>query len=615
LGGEKKAAQIQSALAMLSEISKVRGEHQHEAILLRRKYVKAVPADLVSAKTFDEALALADSAVDTLDWSAAALSFSRALELSSTIKDPRRIAEVQNRLTLARYHMAAGHFSDGKFEECLDAAEAIVRDRPDSPLAPAASCLAVSAALSLYAKAQDKQAALARLEKIANATIDSWPDKAEADDARIALGQAGLVRGELAQAADVFQRVNPRSQRYPVAMYLAGQTHWRLYLSAKTKVDGQGNPEKAVAERAQALEQLRISLAAQRKDAEPGKPLSKQMLETQLLLGEVKLEQGDAKEAGELLEPLLQWIRSEKPNPLDNTALRVFQAAARAEVALGELPKVAATAHSLIELGSDSAAVNGILNSMLKMLGDGWKRAEAATVEARTAADPAGRSNAEAAATQCKDLLGQLLARLATRKQNTLAALIYIADTAGQLGQSDTARELYQAVLTQAEQDPAFKQSNGQALARIQAQLVGLLRQKGQYAEGLAQVDKLIEAFPNALEPKMEKGRLLQSWADVDPAHFSEAVAHWTMLRMRLARIAKRPPEYYEVVYNAASCLFAESLKTHDDQKALQAEQLLSATLVLSPHLDGPVMVAKYKELLQKVRQLQGRPVDASARN
>src|SRR5580704_10046270 len=100
------------------------------------------------------------------------------------------------------------------------------------------------------------------------------------------------------------------------------------------------------------------------------------MLETQLLLGEVKLEEGDAKRAGELLEPLLQWIRSEKPNPLDNTALRVFQAAARAEVALGELPKVAATAHSLIELGSDNAAVNGILNSMLKMLGDGWKRAE-----------------------------------------------------------------------------------------------------------------------------------------------------------------------------------------------------------------------------------------------
>ncbi|MBI3836876.1 MAG: hypothetical protein HY288_02935 [Planctomycetia bacterium] len=615
LNNDKKATQIQSALTMLGDIGKIHGEHQQEAILLRREYLKSGPPDPLSAKTFDEAVALADSAVELLDWPAAVVSFSRALELSSPIKDPKRIDEVQNRLDQARYHVAAGQFSDGKFEECISAADTIVRDRPESPLAPAASSLAVSAALSLYAKAQDKQASLERLSKIAGATIERWPDKAEADDARIALGQANLVRGELVEASEVFQRVNPRSQRYPVAMYLAGQTHWRLYLAAKARPEGKRDPEKLVSERALAEEQLRISLAAQRKDAEPGKPLSKQMLETQLLLGEVRLEEGQANEAAELLEPLLQWVRTEKPNPLDNTALRVYLAAARAEVALGEFPKVAAAAHSLIELGTDNPPVNGVLNSMLKMLGDGWKQAEAAAIEARTAADPMARSTAEAAVAERKDLLGQLLAKLATRKQNTLAAMIYIADTAGQLGQPDTARELYQAILVQAEQDPAFKQANGQALTRIQAQLVGLLRQKGQYAEGLAQVDKLIQTFPNALEPKMEKGRLLQSWADVDPAHFSEAVAHWTMLRMRLARIAKRPPEYYEVVYNAASCLFTESLKTKNEQQALQAEQLLNATLVLNPHLDGPEMVAKYKELLQKVRQLQGRPVNTSAKS
>ncbi len=151
-------------------------------------------------------------------------------------------------------------------------------------------------------------------------------------------------------------------------------------------------------------------------------------------------------------------------------------------------------------------------------------------------------------------------------------------------------------------------------MTRIQAQLVGLLRQKGQFAEGLEQVNKLIEQFPNALEPKMEKGRLLQSWADVEPARFGDAVAHWTTLRTRLSKIAKKPPEYYEVVYNAASCLFTDGLKTQDLQKALQAEQLLNATLVLSPHLNGPEMVARYKELLQKTRQLQGRDSAASAK-
>jgi tetratricopeptide (TPR) repeat protein len=201
-----------------------------------------------------------------------------------------------------------------------------------------------------------------------------------------------------------------------------------------------------------------------------------------------------------------------------------------------------------------------------------------------------------------------LLTKLAPRKQHALPALIYIADTSAELGETDRAGQLYQTILQQADGDPAFKQANAAALTRIQARLVGLLRQKGQYAEGLAQVDKLIAAHPNALEPKMEKGRLLQAWAETEPTHFNEAVAHWTMLRTRLSKATKKPPEYYEVVYNAANCLFAESMKARNPQKALQAEQLLNATLVLSPHLSGPEMVARYKELLRKARQLQGRP-------
>ncbi len=615
LGGEKKSALVQSSLAMLADIAKAHGEHQQETILLRRQYVKSDPQDLSTVKTFDEALALGESAAESLDWPAAVAALAKALELQATTKDPRRIAEAQTRLDQARYQAAAAQYAGGKFDECLSAAQAIVHDRPDGPLAPAASSLSVSAALSLYAQSQNKAPALDVLTKVAHQTIERWPDKAEADDARIALGQASLVRGDLPGALEVFEQVNPRSQRYPSAMFLAGQTHWRLYLAAKVKAAGEHETKRLTAERARAEEQLRVSLAAQRKEAEPGKPLARQMLETQLLLGELQLDTGRAQEAAELLEPLVQWIRSEQPRPPDNTLLRVFLADVRAQLALGQLSKAAATANLLVELGPDNPTINGVLISMLKMFDDHWKQAEAAAIEARMGADAAGRTTAEAAAKASKEQLAQWVARLAPRKQHSLLALIFIADTSAQLGQTDTARELYQAILAQADSDPAFKQANAQALTRIQAQLVGLLRQKGQFAEGLKQVDQLIEAFPNALEPKMEKGRLLQSWADVEPARFGEAVAHWTMLRTRLAKAAKKPPEYYEVVYNAASCLFTESLKTQDAKKSLQAEQLLSATLVLSPRLSGPDMVARYKELLHKVRLLQGRPESAAAKN
>jgi len=99
----------------------------------------------------------------------------------------------------------------------------------------------------------------------------------------------------------------------------------------------------------------------------------------------------------------------------------------------------------------------------------------------------------------------------------------------------------------------------------------------------------------------------LQAWTDVDPTKLDDAVAHWTALRTRLARARLKPPEYYEVVYNAASCLATDSLKSGNREKALQAEQLLNATMVLSPRLSGPEMVAQYKELLQEARILQGR--------
>ena len=248
-----------------------------------------------------------------------------------------------------------------------------------------------------------------------------------------------------------------------------------------------------------------------------------------------------------------------------------------------------------------------MLSSLVRMFSDDWKQAEAAAIEARIATDPTARSSAEAGAAERKTLVAELIAKAATRKQFALPALIYIADTCAQVGQTDTARELYLSILSRADGEPEFKKTNAAALTRIQAQLVGLLRQKGEFAEGLKQVDQLIAAYPNALEPKMERARLLQSWADVNAARYPEAVAQWTALRVRLAKAAKKPPEYYEVVFNAAACLFAESLKTRNNEKALQAEQLLNATLVLSPNLNGPDMVARYKELLHKVRLLQGR--------
>jgi len=616
IGGPRKNQLVQASLAQLAEIARVRGAYQQDAILLRRELNKSNPQDLSNIKTFDEALAVGESAAESLDWPSAAAALTKALELSSTTKDAERVATARTRLDYANYQLAAGHYAAGRVDEALALARQIAEERGDSALAPPASALAVSAALSQYAQVKDKQAALAQLETLAKQTIDRWPDKPEADDARIALGQASLVRGDAAAALAVFENVDPRSPRFPTAMALAGQTHWRLYLGEKNK-GHQADAAQLSAERAKAQEQLRTSLDAMRKAAPAGEPLSRPLVETQLLVAEIATEAGDPQQAVELVDPLVEWIKTNKPEQIDNVLLRVFLTAARAHLALGQVDRAAAAATVLSELGPDNAAVNGVLVSIVKSISDSWKQAAAEVIEAGTAGDAPRRTAAETAAAARKQLVGQLVARLVPRKEQSLAALIFVADTSAELDQADAARALYEQILAQGDADPAFKEANAPALTRVRVQLVGLLRRKAQtsadFAAGIEQVDQLIAAHPNALEPKMEKGRLLQAWAEIEPDHFNDAVAHWTTLRTRLSRARSKPPEYYEVVYNAANCLFLSAVKARSTEQALQAEQLLNATLVLSPRLSGPEMVAQYKDLLKRARQLQGRAAPGAA--
>jgi tetratricopeptide (TPR) repeat protein len=215
-----------------------------------------------------------------------------------------------------------------------------------------------------------------------------------------------------------------------------------------------------------------------------------------------------------------------------------------------------------------------------------------------------------------RDVFVQLLDKLVARQQHAFADLVYIADSYAKLAVNDKARDQYDRIIKAAEADPNIlpAKTGPAAVTRVRAQLVGLLRNDGKFQEAMQQVDQLIKNNPRDLAPLMEKGRILQSWSEADPKHYDEAVAHWTDLRTRLSRMQKKPPEFYEVVYNAASCLLAQAKKAGDKNKALQAEQLLKSTMVLSPSLSGPDMVAKYNDLLKTAIEMQGRSAQAASK-
>ncbi|HLQ44888.1 MAG TPA: hypothetical protein VK137_09185, partial [Planctomycetaceae bacterium] len=165
------------------------------------------------------------------------------------------------------------------------------------------------------------------------------------------------------------------------------------------------------------------------------------------------------------------------------------------------------------------------------------------------------------------------------------------------------AREQFQAIIDRAAADPVFAKQAAKAMIRIRSQLIGLLRADGNFAEALKQVDALLKEQPNALEPLMERGHILQALAEKDPKRYDEAVKWWTSIRMKLdnapktPKAAKKPKEYFEIIYNCAFCLVAQK----DPEKNKQAAQLLNGTLALSPELDDPDRVEKYKALLKQL--------------
>ena len=150
--------------------------------------------------------------------------------------------------------------------------------------------------------------------------------------------------------------------------------------------------------------------------------------------------------------------------------------------------------------------------------------------------------------------------------------MMYIGDACGRIDLLEDAEKQYKRILEEKKDDKNFPA----AQVRVRSQLGGLLRQKAKalmldakskeadatFKNALDEIDKLIGLKPKALEPKMERGRILRDWSNIDPSKFQEAVSHWTRLRTQLANsTGKKPPEYFEVVYNAAECLYTASQK------------------------------------------------------
>jgi len=625
LSGPKKSEMTRSVLQIVTECGKIRSPFQQELVVLRREILSAGGRD-TEVNNFEEAVALGKAAAANSDWQQALEAYRKAIELAekNKLRNPTGIAEAHDALDRVQLMLARDAFNTGKFNECVALAGKIVYDeqgnvKGQSVTAAQASALGVGAVLNQYMAASEgeKPAALKRLMKLAEFTQKNWPDRPEADDARMYLGQAKLVVAQakggaeqIREAIAAFERVNPKSERYPVAMYLAGETYWRLYIVAKMRGEANGK-EQMVADRGKADQRIRAALELFRKQCEPGHPKPRYMLETELLLAEMCNEAGQAKEAAALYAPLVEIVKTERPKTFDNNTIRIFLGAVRSYCTLKQLDKAGAASEVLVSIGPDTLPVNDVLVEFAKLLNLERKKAEAQVTELEVGIQKEELKAAQARLASMEDLLGKILLNLSQRTELGLGHMIFVGETLNTIGKTVEASQLFQAILKRMEADHEFAERGQKALSLIRTELLKALRKQEKFEEAAKQVDQLIQEHPRALEPLMEKGRILEAWAEKDPTKFDLAVGHWATLRTRLQPMKKKPPEYYEVMYNVAKCLVREAEKSTDKAVALdrakKAEQVLKAALILSPKLNGPDTVARYKVLLDKAITLQGR--------
>jgi hypothetical protein len=521
--------------------------------------------------------------------------------------------EVRNRLAQVRYRMALALYQKQEMEPAFAAAEKLAKELSQTTAAPEAAALAGFAALQLYRDAKDnpakKDAALDRLVRITDFTIKTWPTRPEADDARMSLAQASMVRGESDRAIEMLMAINPKSPKHAVALHLAAHESWRQYHREKGKPEKQRDAKKLDTWLANAEKWLKTSVEEQKlllSVARDKEEAEEQLDDTKLLLADVFVESKQPAEAVKLYQPLIDAITAAKPKQLDQSQMRMFAVASRCYAAMGEGIKAAESALALANFAGDEPPVNALLVDAVKIQRKELQKAEAEEITAKGDGNLAAATSAAEKVAGCKSMLGALLDKLVTRQQVALPAQVYLGQTALDVGKKEMARDLFQAVLTRAETDAEFREKNAAVLTRVRALRVAILREENKHEEALAEIDKLIETAPKSLDLLMQRGRILQAWAKIDPKHYPEAVSHWTKLRTMLSRSRSLPNEYYEVVYAAAECLVFESEQNKDGSRADQAEQLLRATMLRNPALSGPDMVARYNVLAKKAAALKG---------
>jgi hypothetical protein len=587
LEGAEHDKVIRIATDNLKEVVRYVSPFKPEALALLQKYRPnaALNAADISKLNYDEAMAQAGQAVNTLAYENAIALLKHAIAKVAPSRDAAK-------LNAARFLLANAELMTKKYYEAAVLAEHVARKYPRDPWGAKSAELAMQALLFAYNNYTlgNRTADLDRLADLARYTAATWPEAETGDVGRLYVGQVTLGQGNYAEAIATFDAVRPSSSKWIDAQAACGSAHWRQSLNLREK----GNAKEADAEVQKAVEKLNIALKARRDANAPDTDLA--LITNASDLAEIELDSNKANDALALLEPIAKKLAAvnDRPLPLTTAYSRVFALILRGHVIDGKVDQAIADMKTLEGIGGAGNSTAQLYFQLSQLL-------EKEMEKLKKRNDPAALKKME------QSFQKFLKTLVATKSGQTFQSLQWAADNLLKLGSAREANEVYSTLVDSYAKDPQFIKNpkSGELVYIVKLKKVAALRTIGSLDDAQKILDDLIEQNKRSLEAQIELGFLLDAKADAKKGSWLESYNHWKGLAMKLANGAPKPPQYYEAWYQAASALKRLGDAEKDTKKKQTDYSLAKTTLAsvmrLSPALGGPEMKAKYDSLLKQL--------------
>jgi tetratricopeptide (TPR) repeat protein len=558
----------------VSQVVRFTSPFKNEALTLLKKYKPsaAAKAEDLAKLSYDDAVGQADEAIAAHDWERAIALLKAAIRKA----DPRREIDKANQ---ARYNLSFCYYMNRQYYESNVLAEHLARRYPQGGLSPKATEIGMQALAEAYNTYTDidRAADLERLIDLAKYTAHTWPDREQGDDAHMNLGLIYQGRGQYDQAISEFAAVRPRSAKAIEAQTRLGGAHW-----AKSRMlDRLADKDKAAAEAQAAIDLLGKSLGA-RKAAGAG-PTDPGLMGNAADLAVAQTETGKPQEALSLLDPIIKA----QTNKTGAAFARLMESNLLAQIKSGQVEGAIASMKELEQAGSTTGRAQ-LYFKLGKLLEKELERLrEKKDTVALEKMQQAYRSF--------------LTALTDSKSGQSYESLQWAGESLLALDAGAEAEKVLKRVLNDSISNPEFLKLPGskERILRTQLKIAGALRSQGiqdprKFDEAASVVDEMLSQYPRYVEPKIEKGMLLESEAEAGKAEWSAALRHWQDLAQRLSR-PPRSLSYFDAWYHAAYALY------HQKQSA-KARQTLNGIMRLNPGVGSPDMRTKYEQLLEKIK-------------